>query len=486
MKNFSLNFLLVLVLFSACSSGNRTEETSQGPPNVLFIAVDDLRPELNCYGAKHIHSPNLDQLAEEGMIFTEAHCNIPVCGASRASLLTGARPTRFRYLDYRTKAEDENPGVLSLPRHFKDKGYLTISNGKIFHHRDDLKDSWDEIWAPKASLAPGDYLLPENVALANREGLRGPTFEKADVVDSTYRDGKIALKAIRDLRRLKEMDQPFFLACGFMKPHLPFNAPARYWNLYDREKISIPENRSAPKNAPAVAQHSSEELRKYWDIPVEGQVSDSLARTLIHGYFACVSYVDQMIGSVLDELKALDLDKNTIVILWGDHGYNLMEHGLWCKHSNYRTSLRSVLMLKVPGRTEGATCEALVEFVDIYPTLCELAGLDLPDHLEGKSLVPLVNDPGKDWKNFVISKWFDGLTIKTSQYSYTEWSESDSSTYARMLFDHQNDLGENINISENDELQSVVSELRRTMKENRGKDFNSPLPGGKVIEHIMY
>ncbi len=211
-----------------------------------------------------------------------------------------------------------------------------------------------------------------------------------------------------------------------------------------------------------------------------------LARTLIHGYYACVSYVDQMIGMVLDELRALELDENTIVILWGDHGYNLLEHGLWNKHCNYRTSLRSVLMLKVPGKTNGAKCDAMVEFVDIYPTLCELAGLELPGHLEGLSLAPLVNDPNMDWKDFVISKWFDGLTIKTPEYAYTEWSKSDSSIYARMLYDHQNDVGENHNISESEKLQTVIDELSDTMKECRGKDFNKPIPGGKTREHLMF
>jgi len=471
-----------MLLIMACQPSEKEDQR----PNILFIAVDDLRPELNCFGASHIQSPNLDQLASEGMIFTEAHCNVPVCGASRASLLTGTRPTRFRYVDYRTRADEDNPGVLSLPKHFRNNGYHTISNGKIFHHRDDLADSWDEIWAPTPTLAPGDYLSPENVILANREGLRGPTYESADVQDSAYRDGKIALKAISDLRRLKGMDQPFFLACGFMKPHLPFNAPSRYWDKYDRENIHLPEYRFAPENGPPEAQHIFGELRKYWGIPAEGQVSDSLARTLIHGYYACVSYVDQMIGMVLDELKALELDKNTIVILWGDHGYNLMEHGLWNKQSNFRTSLRSVLMLKIPGKTKGANCNAMVEFVDIYPTLSELAALDLPDHLEGKSLVPLVNDPGMDWENYVICKWFDGLTIKTGQYAYTEWSESDSAVYARMLYDHQSDVGENFNISENEELQSVINELSKILKENRGEDFNTPIPGGKVREHLVF
>jgi arylsulfatase A-like enzyme len=271
-----------------------------------------------------------------------------------------------------------------------------------------------------------------------------------------------------------------------MKPHLPFNAPSRYWDLYEREGIHLPANRYAPENVPPEAQHQFGELRKYWGIPQEGQVSDSLARTLIHGYYACVSYVDQMIGQVLDELKALELDQQTIVILWGDHGYNLMEHGLWNKHCNYRTSLRSVLMLKVPGKSEGVACEAMVEFVDIYPTLCELASLDLPDHLEGKSLVPLVSNPDMDWKDYVICKWFDGLTIKTKDYAYTEWSASDSAVYARMLFDHREDRSENHNISESEAFEAQMEELSRLMKQNRGKDFNKPVPGGKSRQHLMF
>jgi arylsulfatase A-like enzyme len=358
--------------------------------------------------------------------------------------------------------------------HFKNNGYHTISNGKIFHHKEDLAESWDENWRP-SSLAPGDYVLAKNIGLTNAEGVRGHAYENADVPDTAYQDGKIAMKAIHDLRKLKEMDKPFFLACGFMKPHLPFNAPKKYWDIYKEEDIQLPDNRYAPEDAPSSALHNFGELRNYSGIPKKGQVSDSLARTLIHGYYACVSYVDQMIGMVLDELKALDLEKNTIVILWGDHGWNLMEHGLWCKHCNFRTSLRSTLMLRAPGRTSGQTSDALVEFVDIYPTLCELSGLELPTHLEGKSFVPLLDDPDRNWKDFVVCKFKDGLTIKTQDFAYTEWSTSDSAIYARMLYDHNLDLEENINISERDKNLELVEQMSRMMKDNRGKDFNAPV-----------
>ena len=468
-KIYFISFIIIQLLIFSCQSP--TEKKEQ--PSILFIAVDDLRPELNCFGESQIHSPKLDELASEGIIFTEAHCNVPVCGASRASLLTGTRPTRYRYLNFSTWAEKDYPGVLSLPNHFKNNGYYTISNGKVFHHQKDLAKSWDENWRPQM-IAPGDYLLPENIKLANTEGLRGHAYEKADVPDTAYRDGKIALKVIRDLRRLKNMDKPFFLACGFMKPHLPFNAPTKYWDLYNENDIKLPANRFAPEDAPAAALHNFGELRDYSGIPKKGQVSDSLARTLIHGYYACVSYVDQMIGWILDELKALELEENTIVILWGDHGWNLMEHGLWCKHCNFRTSLRSPLMLRIPGLTDGKRSDALVEYIDIYPTLCELAGLELPDHLEGKSFVPLLENPGMKWKDFVICKFKDGLTIKTKNYAYTEWSKNDSAVYARMMYNHIVDLEENTNISEREANQQRVENLSIMLRNNRGDDFNMP------------
>ncbi len=467
--------LFSLLLFGACNHG----QNETGPPNILFIAVDDLRPELNCFGASQIHSPRLDELAREGLIFTEAHCNVPVCGASRASLMTGTRPTRYRYLDYLTRAEVDYPGALGIHQHFKNNGYYTVSNGKVFHHKNDLAEGWDEIWRIPGELSPRDYMLPGNAALDNTDA-RGPAYESADVPDSSYRDGKLALKAMKDLRRLKEMDKPFFLACGFLKPHLPFNAPSTYWNLYEPEDIKLPENSYPPENAPAEAIHNFGELRSYSFIPGEGRLNDSLARTLIHGYYACVSYVDHLIGLILDELDKLDLADNTIVILWGDHGWNLREHGLWCKHCNFRTSLRSTLMIRVPGRTRGQETDALVEFVDIYPSLCELAGLELPGHLEGRSFVPLLDDPGRPWKDLLILKWKDGLTIKTREHAYTEWSRTDSAVIARMLYDHVNDLQENVNISEDSGNRQLIESLSKLMYENRGEDFNKPVPPVKT------
>jgi iduronate 2-sulfatase len=459
--------ILTAGLFS-CQSNELPEK-----PNVLFIAVDDLRPELNCYGQSQIHSPNIDALAEEGLLFQQAYCNIPVCGASRASLMTGIRPTINRFITYYTWADKDAPGIKTLPTLFRENGYHTISNGKIFHNQFDSRESWDENWRPEMSTSWRDYQIPENIALDTLSGRdrRGPAWECADVPDSIYFDGRIALKSIRDLQKLKSLDKPFFLATGFLKPHLPFNATKKYWDLYDHDKISVPKNDTLPIGLPYHLISNWGELRAYDAIPAEGPVSDSVARYLIHGYYACVSYTDAQIGMLLNELEALDLERSTIVILWGDHGWNLNEHGLWCKHCNFNTSLRTTLMLKVPGKTKGKQTDALVEFVDIYPTLAELCNLPLPGHLEGKSMVPLVEDPNADFKDFIISKWYAGLTIHTREYAYTEWSTKADSLIGSMLYDNRTDRDENFNLAGLPEYQSLADSLSQVMHTNKGKDF---------------
>ncbi len=459
--------MLTAGLFS-CQSNELPEK-----PNVLFIAVDDLRPELNCYGQPQIHSPNIDALAAEGLLFQQAYCNIPVCGASRASLMTGLRPTINRFITYFTWADKDAPGIKTLPTLFRENGYHTISNGKIFHNQFDSKESWDENWRPGMSTSWRDYQILDNIILDTLSGRdrRGPAWECFDGPDSIYFDGRIALKSIRDLQKLKSMDKPFFLATGFLKPHLPFNATKKYWDMYDPAKISVPENDTLPLGLPYQLISNWGELRAYDAIPAEGPVSDSAARKLIHGYYACVSYTDAQIGMLLDELKALDLERSTIVILWGDHGWNLNEHGLWCKHCNFNTSLRTTLMLKVPGKTKGKQTDALVEFIDIYPTLAELCNLPLPGHLEGKSLVPLVKDPDADFKDFTISKWYAGLTIQTREYAYTEWSTMADSLIGSMLYDHRTDRAENFNLAGLPEYQSLVDSLSQVLYASKGKDF---------------
>jgi arylsulfatase A-like enzyme len=425
-------------------------------PNILFIAVDDLRPELNCFGKSNIISPNIDSLAAEGVLFSRSYCQVPVCGASRASLLTGIRPNRTRFVTYNTRADEDAPSAITLPEHFKNNGYYTVGNGKIFHNNADSADSWSEShWAPSGHYL--DYQLQENIDLVSTYGY-GAAYENADVAYNAYKGGKIADKAISDIQRLKDLNQPFFLAVGFYKPHLPFNAPTQYWNMYPEASIELPDNYYAPSNVPAAALHEWGELRSYYGIPETGPLSDELARTLIRGYYASTTYTDAMIGMILDELEALGLKDNTIVVLWGDHGWNLGEHTLWAKHCNFDTSLRSPLIISAPGYSQNIQCDSIVEFVDIYPTLCELTGLDqpAPAQLHGQSLVPILTDPQVSVKDTAFCRWNNGDSVRTDQYLFTEWTYSSGSLYARMLYDHYVDPNENENIAEDSSLQNVI------------------------------
>jgi len=461
------------LIFAACD-----QKSDMTVPNILFIAVDDLRPELNCFGASHIISPNIDEVAGDGIIFRQAYCQIPVCGASRASLLTGIRPNVSRFIDYDTWADIDAPGILSLPAHFKANGYHTISNGKIFHHKTDKIDSWSvPPWVPADDIAGKkywrDYQKKENIEIMERNDGAGPAYENADVDDNAYYDGKVALRSIEDLRELKDTGKPFFLAVGFYKPHLPFNAPKKYWELYDPEEIDLPGNPHAPENAPGASLHNFGELRAYHDIPPQGPLPDSMALRLIHGYYACVSYTDAQIGRVLKELKVLDLDKNTIVIIWGDHGWNLGEHGLWCKHCNYETSLRAPVILKVPWETGGIKTDALVEFIDIYPTLCDLARITIPAHVQGESLLKYYDNPMLTGKPYVFSRFIKGESVKDQDFRYTEWFDSTGTRYAEMLYDHNTDPDENKNISGVTANTEILNTLRKVNLDNRIKSEKS-------------
>jgi len=462
--------LPILVLCMTCVACSE-KSTLPDRPNVLFIAVDDLRPELGCYGRDLIESPHIDHLAAQGTRFDRSYCNIPVCGASRASLMTGLRPARNRFLTYLSRADEEAPGIVTLPGHFHNHGYRTISNGKIFHHDNDDSLSWDEVWHP-SSNSPSwrDYALEENILQDTADRFRGPPFERAPVPDSTYKDGKIADKTIADLRKLKESDQPFFLATGFYKPHLPFNAPEKYWSLYDGE-VTLPENNHPPENAPGESMHNFGELRAYAGVPPEGPVSDEMAETLIHGYYACVSYTDAQVGKILEALKELKLERSTLVILWGDHGWNLREHGLWCKHCNFETSLHTPLILKVPGKRQVKSTDQVVEYVDIYPTLCELAGLELPAHLQGNSFADLLFDPDAVSDGVAVCQWYAGVTTIRDHWFYTEWISDTDSAYARMLYDHRVDPGENINISGQEAYSPVIEELSAEMRRSRAPNY---------------
>lgn len=468
MKRLIVFIFSASILFFSCKNEKKevVKIESKKPKNILFIAVDDLRPELSFYGAKHIKSPNLDQLASQSLVFDKAYCNIPVCGASRASIMSGARPTRKRFIDAKTKIHKDYPGIITLPMLLKQNGYKTISNGKIYHSTKDDSHAWNEIYKAPAKW---NYALPESQKI-RKSTKRGLPFEMAKVHDSVYRDGKLALKVIKDLNKLKASKQPFFLTMGLSRPHLPFTAPKKYWDLYDRNNIQLPESYTQPKSTPKKAFHKFGELRQYENIPKKGHLSDALAKELIHGYYACVSYVDAQIGLVLDELKSLELEDDTIVILWGDHGWNLGDHKLWSKHSTFETALKTPLVIKVPGKTKGTKTNAITEYIDVYPSLAELVGLEIPNTVEGQSFVPLLNGE-KSNKDWAVSKFKDAVTLIKGDLFYTEWTKDDGVAYARMLFDHRTDPLELDNLAEKPENKALVKSLSIELREKWGKDF---------------
>ncbi len=470
--------------------------------NVLFIAVDDLRPALNCYGANHIQSPNIDRLASEGVRFDRAYCQQAVCAPSRISLMTGMRPDSTGVHDLEHPLRTTKPDAVSVAHHFKNNGYETVSLGKIYHHHGDDPEAWSAPdWHPRRDSWAGTwqaYADPQSAEIirrhdqaqeeayeaalkAGREARKprlgyGPAYENPDIPDNHYPDGMVADKALEEMRRLQ--DRSFFIAAGFVKPHLPFNAPRKYWDLYDPASITLPSQDSWPQASPAIAHMDWGELKAYAGIPVDGSpVPGDLARTLIHGYYACVSYVDAQVGKLLDGLDELGLRENTAIVLWGDHGWKLADYGAWCKHTNFEIDTHVPMIFSDPDHRSaaGKGTAALSEFVDIYPTLSELCGLPVPDHCEGTSAVPLLADPNREWKQAAFSQYprrnqtVMGYSLRSGQYRYTEWIEKDSGeVLARELYDHSSGPVVEKNLAPDPAHAQTVADLSAMLAKGHG------------------
>ena len=472
------------------------------PLNVVMIAVDDMRPELGCYGAGHVKSPNIDRLAASGVVFERAYCQQAICGPSRASLLTGLRPDSLGIHGNHAHYRDQNPEVVTLPQFFKDAGYFTAACGKINHgvFPNGMAPKWDVMGDPKSwsvpAFRPGPryYYTEEGVTAAqgifkkkfpkrdidgwDQYLVFGPLEEAAPVADDVLYDGQVAKRAVEYLEEFGEKGEPFFLAVGFIKPHSPYIAPKKYFDLYEREEIKLAELQEWPKGAPKIAGHGSGEKRRYTDQPKRGEFSYANQRETKHAYYACISYIDAQVGRVLDALTQNGLAENTVVILWSDHGYHLGEKGLWGKTTNYELDTRVAMVCRKPGmKSAGKTSKALVELVDVYPSLVDLCGLEVGKQLEGLSFSPLLDDLGMEWKEAAFSQFsrgkVRGYAMRTEAYRYVEWVKGDE-VVERELYDRVADPGELVNLLFVGGRSELGEEL--SLKLNRGKGWQDVSP----------
>ena len=477
-------FAALLLLQTFAGGTGAQEPAPQESPNVLLIIVDDLRPQLGAYGHHIMHTPNIDRLAEEGLLFRRAYAQWPVCGPSRASLLSGLRPDTTGIYNNGRRLDTSDAEIVSLPAYFRRNGYRTLSIGKVYHSRNDDLGAWSE--SPFNS-APNDdnwqgYGSPETHALRLRlweEALaedpnalfhqfNAGAVERADLPDSEYRDGTIADIAVEVLR--ENAGQPFFAAVGFVKPHLPFAAPGRYWDLYDRADLQPMAGSSRPEGTTEIPYIYSE-LESYRGIPSDDELTGEQVLELIHGYFAAVSFVDAQVGKLLDELGRLDIRDNTIVALVGDHGFHLGEQGIWAKHSLFELSSHTPLIVSAPGQeTAGGSTRALVELIDIYPSLVELAGLDPSPRFDGESFVPLMDDPDTPFKDAALSQYrhfmepyreIMGYSIRTDRYRFSLWRDNapEGAVFARELYELGFEGGESVNLADHPAYRVVVQEL---------------------------
>ncbi len=444
--------------------------------NVLFIAADDLRTDLGCYDSQEAVTPNLDALAKQGVQFNRAYCQQAVCNPSRASALTGLRPDTVKVWNLRTHFREALPEVVTLPQLFKNNGYTAIDIGKIYHNESGAQPPVpfaDPLsWSQPPAHAVGAHWEDNPLGPSAKQG---PT-QCLDVPDNAYWDGQIADEAIATLGNLKKQDRPFFLAVGFWKPHLPFNAPKKYWDLYDRSKLSAPANPLPPKGAPEIAGHDSDELRKYGGMPAKGPLAPAQVMELRHGYLASVSFLDAQVGRVVAALKREGLADNTIIVFWSDHGYHLGEHDLWAKTSNYELDARVPLLIVAPGQTHGAKTDALVELLDLYPTLAEFCSLTPPSNLEGQSLLPLLKNPAGPGKEFAVTQHPHprvkptamGYALRTARYRYVEWRDlKDDHVVARELYDQRKDPAETVNLADDPAFKPDLATLTAQLAKAR-------------------
>ena len=508
----SYHWFLVIGFLSIFSCNSPQKDVVK--PNILFVSVDDLRPTLGPYGDAIAITPNIDQLANEGMTFRQTFTQVAVCAPSRASLMTGLRPDSTRVWHLGDKFREINPNSVTMPQYFSKFGYHTVNLGKIFHNYMPDSVSWDE-----PDLRPARYLRPDWLKRdgetfyiskeVNRSQVRkrdsllklrpvryadgwntGPAWEAAEVHDTMYYDGAQTELAKKTLTRLAKNEKPFFMGLGYFRPHLPFAVPKKYWDLYNPEEIPLATNPNVPKNAPGHTMNSMYELRSYDGFNTIGhpessyRMSEANSRKLKHGYYASVSYVDALLGNLIAHMKKIGIYENTIIVLWGDHGWKLGDHNSWGKMTNYNIDLKVPMIIRYPNQeNRGAETFEITELIDMFPSLCELAGIDIPDYMQGTSFVPLIMDPERPWKRAAFSQFhrrprhakdgkrYMGYSINTKEYHYIEWYAWNTKTGTRgelkskELFDSKNDPYETVNMAGEKEFSEVIEDLSEQLAE---------------------
>ena len=517
------HFLLIVMTFTIITNCkaqqnnkkitvNKTEQIAS-KKNILFIAVDDLKPLLSNYGEKQMITPNFDRLAAMGMTFTNAHVQYAVCGASRASVMTGTNPDKTKVWDLTTDFRKSSPNLISMPEHLINQGYETTAVGKIYHKGSSSPGHDGKSWSmphqlpknydPKYGVPTFEYYQnPETkkqfekiIKEAEAKGIKGgqlrnyafkrlkPSTENADVSDTAYQDGIFTQTALQQLNDLEKTNKPWFLGVGFQKPHLPFVAPKKYWDLYDRSKIVLAKFQQLSEGTPKFAFHSFGELKAFTDIDnkldIGDKVPEAKQRELIHGYMACISYIDAQLGILLDELEKRNILENTIIVLWGDHGFHLGDHTEWCKHSNFEQATRIPFMFAGPGVQKNQKSNHPVNLVDLFPTIFDLARVAQHPQTEGKSLVPLLdNDTSTNiTMDFAYHQYKRGprmgYSIRTERYRYTEWHDDNYRSFKNYdaskivgieLYDYEKDPLETKNFVNDAFYKSIVESLNKKLK----------------------
>lgn len=507
----NLKFLLcgvnALAILPTASAAGQAAPKADTRPNVLFIAVDDMKPWLSAYGDTLAHTPNMDRLAARGTLFNNAYCQVALSGPTRSSLLTGLNPDHTGVWWLMGSFRHNNPDIVTMPQALMNNGYETVGVGKVYHplKGKDVKD--DPLsWSQPYVKTPGATYALANGRVAT---------ECADVPDIAYQDGVIAEEAVKTMAKLKDSDKPFFLAVGFKKPHLPFCAPKKYWDMYERDAMPVAKFQDMATDGCEYAYHNSLEVKGYSDIPPfesyidTKHLDEDTQRRLLHAYYACISFTDAQVGKVLDALDANGLADNTVVVLFGDHGYHLGDHGLWNKMTNFENATRVPLIISAPGMKKGAKSDAMVEFLDIFPTIAELTGTPHPQQLDGTSLVPVLKNPKAKVKDYAMSQYsrtttedytistdtdlegkaeylendIMGYAIRDKRYRLVQWTKGfktyDKFDPARViaveLFDYEKDPLETRNVAADPAYAKVVKRLEKELLKYYDRSYRSPM-----------